>query len=296
MCQFCTRDQPFPALWRIRHMGETKSLTIFRKHTDPLWIHNQFHTPNTPNATATFVKWNDRRYVVTCRHVISVLENLKKSGQLSDAALALLAFDSLEVGALSQVINVNPRVPIPQLREDQVDIALANIDDQDWQTISVLKNKTVIDLDQWREPNWNKIGYCVVAGYPDEHKGLLWHDEALFVTTKLVTAIVKTEEHPAPNRPEFTLHDHLGDLKGYSFSGMSGGPVYAVEGVEQRYVQDGELFPVGIAFEGHPSTNKLDIGSQQDNFGFLTQGDLCIRAYTLTPHYFEEWLSRTDLV
>ena len=162
--------------------------------------------------------------------------------------------------------------------------------------LSDLKKKTVIDLDDWREPNWNNIGYYVAAGYPEHHKGITRHDGSLLVTTPLVTVIAKSEKGLAPNSPEFTFFGHPEDLKGYTFSGISGGPVYAVEGDEQRWVEDDELFPVGIAFEGHPSTAMTDRGSQEANGAILAQGDFCIRAYTLTPQSFEKWLNETDLV
>ena len=285
-------------------MRKVESETLFRKHTDPLWIQNHLlpipHNTTASNATATFVKRKDRRYVLTCRHVLKELEKLKGSNQLPHAALTLLVNDSLEAvpsHITQQVIEVNPQAPEPQFMENEVDIALAPIDDRNWELLSGVKKKAVIDLDDWRAPNWNRIGYCLAAGYPDEHKGISTHNNVLVVTTKLVTVIaeIKEGEGPAPNNPEFTFHDRVKDLKGYTFSGMSGGPVYAVEGREQRCVEDEELFPVGIAFEGRPSTNKPGTENQHNKGVFLSQGDFYIRACILTPRTFDEWLARTGL-
>ena len=218
-------------------------------------------------------------------------------GQGRDVNLALQDLSEVAPSHPTRhAIGVNARAPVSQLMANEIDVALAHVDDRDWNILSDCKNKTVIDLDNWREPNWDNIGYYVAAGYPNEHKELVMHTDGMMVATKLITAIAKMDVVPSPTRPEFTLHGHLGELQGYAFSGMSGGPVYAVEGDEQREVEDEELFPVGIAFEGYPSTNKPDKGSQEDNATtILSQGDFCIRAHTLTPKTFEEWLRGTDL-
>jgi hypothetical protein len=67
-------------------------------------------------------------------------------------------------------------------------------------------------------------------------------------------AVVCAEAASKLGRSErlIVLSSALATPHGYHFSGMSGGPVYAIEGHEQRKVEDEELFPVGIVFRGVP--------------------------------------------
>jgi hypothetical protein len=71
-----------------------------------------------------------------------------------------------------------------------------------------------------------------------------------------------------------------------------------VEKPEQRYVEDDELFPVGIVFEGFPSTGRPDVpgAPQRDpKEAFLNEQDLFFRALALTPDIFDEWLRESGL-
>jgi hypothetical protein len=74
---------------------------------------------------------------------------------------------------------------------------------------------------------------------------------------------------------------------GYYFSGISGGTLYAVE--------EEILVPVGIVFEGYPSTKK-QAEARANSTAFLDEHDIFIRALTLTPEIFEEWLRRAKLL
>ena len=59
------------------------------------------------------------------------------------------------------------------------------------------------------------------------------------------------------------------------FSGLSGGPLYVVEGQEEHEIEDEELFPVGIVFEGYPSSGRFDVGEARDaTIAFLTSQGL----------------------
>jgi hypothetical protein len=72
---------------------------------------------------------------------------------------------------------------------------------------------------------------------------------------------------------------------------MSGRPVYAVEGHEERDAEDDDLFPIGIIFEGFPGSGRPDAQGRRDPASaFLTDRDLFFRALTLTPEIFDEWL------
>jgi hypothetical protein len=55
-------------------------------------------------------------------------------------------------------------------REQEVDVAIAELTGSYWGLLTGKKGKKAIDLDNWREPNWPAVKMCVAAGYPEEHK------------------------------------------------------------------------------------------------------------------------------
>jgi hypothetical protein len=64
-----------------------------------------------------------------------------------------------------------------------------------------------------------------------------------------------------------------------------------VKGLEERQAEDDELFPAGIVFEGYPSSGRTEaIESRDAAAAFLTDKDLFIRALTLSPAIFDEWV------
>ena len=108
------------------------------------------------------------------------------------------------------------------------------------------------------------------------------------------------------NEPQFSLYSRLKDPPRYGFSGMSGGPVYAIEESkikgdprfpigedDPRFPigEDDPRFPIGIVFEGSPSTIKSAEQSHESTTqGFLDKRDILLRVLTLTPETFDEWL------
>jgi hypothetical protein len=86
------------------------------------------------------------------------------------------------------------------------------------------------------------------------------------------------------------LNSELAKPHSWYFSGLSGGPLYFVEGLEERQVEDDELFPAGIVFQGYPSSGRTDaIEARDPSAAFLTEKDLFIRALALSPQIFDEW-------
>ncbi len=67
---------------------------------------------------------------------------------------------------------------------------------------------------------------------------------------------------------------------------MSGGPVYSVTEPE------GNANVIGIVFEGIPGSSEE--WNARDEQSFYTEKNIQIRAYTLTPDIFEQWLIQVD--
>lgn len=90
----------------------------------------------------------------------------------------------------------------------------------------------------------------------------------------------------ARNKRIIHLSSRLAEAHGYYFSGISGGALYAIEA-------DG-LVPMGIVFEGHPSSKKKT--GEPESSTFLDEYDIFVRGSTLTPEIFGEWLDRAKLI
>ena len=110
--------------------------------------------------------------------------------------------------------------PQAESKRDEIDVAIAPL--------------------AWREPDWNSVKWCLAAGYPDEHKKQVVHDGTDKVSNQLVTVVAEAASQLGRAERCITLSSTLDKPHGFYFSGMSGGPVYAVEGAEQRTVEDDE--------------------------------------------------------
>ena len=87
---------------------------------------------------------------------------------------------------------------------------------------------------------------CLAVGYQDEHKERITSEnDPEKIATRFLNAVAELGGTLERNKPVFTLSSLLENPHGYSFSGMSGGPVYAIEGSE---IRDEVLFPIGIIF------------------------------------------------
>jgi hypothetical protein len=188
--------------------------------------------------------------------------------------------------------------PRGETNQNEFDVAIAPLDDNNyWHLLSSRKNKVPIDLDVWREPNWNSVKYCLAAGYPDEHKQIVVNDDGEKVANQLTCVVAEAGSELGRTKRLIALSSILDTAHDYYFSGMSGGPVYAVEGHEQREVEDEELFPIGIVFQGFPYSGRAGAQDGRDvASAFLTGHDLFFRALTLTPEIFDEWLQKAGIL
>jgi hypothetical protein len=280
-------------------MSQPKPESLPRRHTDPAWLQDHFlgtgHDEKTRNATFTFIKRNGRHYAVTCRHVVDSLSDAAIVPAVKNPTIALhvgkAVLNLSYFTAQGLVLGVNS--PKGGTAQDGVDVAIASLDGGYWHMLVKDKNKAPIDLDTWREPDWNAVKYCLAAGYPDEHKEKVVGDTGPSVASPFAVVCAEATSKLGRNERLIVLSSALEKPHGYYFSGMSGGPIYAIEGHEQRKVEDEELFPVGIVFEGFPGSGRTDVHNDSDAMTtFLTDRDLFFRALTLTPEIFDEWLRK----
>jgi hypothetical protein len=185
--------------------------------------------------------------------------------------------------------------PEPLMRAPGVgsdpDIAVMPLDSGTWKVLETRKSKTAIDLDNWREPDWSKVRFGLANGYPDEHKKNLSTGSVDQVANQLITVVAELASVPQSGQRTITLSSALDNPHSWYFSGLSGGPLYVVEGLEEHEVEDDELFPVGIVFEGYPASGRFDVGEGRDaTIAFLNEKDLFVRALALTPAIFDEWI------
>jgi len=142
------------------------------------------------------------------------------------------------------------------------------------------KPKVPIDLDGYEEPRWDHIKFCLAAGFPDRAKS----DGDSVVSSPMVEAVAELASAIDPTNASFALQSELETPSPYGFSGMSGGPIFAIWDEEPPV-------PIGIVFEGYPSGQ--EVGASAD--AFLGDRDILIRGHLLTPQTFAGWLRNTEL-
>ena len=283
----------------MRHL---KSESLPRRQTDPLWIQDYSlstgHNEATHNATATFVKRKGQYYMVTCRHVLDSVAEPDTAPEAGHPTMALQIDQTVLNFSYFVPKGIKPsvRAPVLELGSPEFDIALACIDVRRWQLLSCKKNKVAIDLDSWRGPNWKDVTYCLAVGYQNDGKKIISSDGAKLVTTPFLNVVAELSSTVSRETTVFSMSSELSSSHRYWLSGMSGGAVYAVEGSDQREVQDEELFPVGIVFEGFPSTEQaIERNNEEAASALFSQQDIFIRGVMLTPDTFDDWLIKSDI-
>lgn len=281
----------------------SKIESLPRRNTDPAWLQDRFlatgHDEATSSATFTFVKRKGKIYAVTCGHVLEALGNSQIVQGAPHPTLALIVDRAIlnlsTFNATGQLVNSFMK-PESAANEPDIDIAIAHLSDGDWSLLSKRKNKQAIDLDAWREPKWASVKYCIAAGYPNEHKTMVVADGGEKVVNQLHCVVAEVGSSLGRARSLIALSSALGETHQYYFSGMSGGPIYAIEGPDKLQAEDDDLLPIGIIFEGYPSSKRTpDRNGVADDPSYLTNRDLFFRGLTLTPEIFDDWLNKAGL-
>ena len=127
--------------------------------------------------------------------------------------------------------------------------------------------------------------YCLATGYQDEGKYTISSEGAEKVAVPFLNVVSELCSAPDQDTTSITLMSELDSPHDYGFSGMSGGAVYAMEGNERSEVEDEELLPIGIVYEGSPSNSQP---KEQAAGAIFTDRDIMIRALLLTPKIFDD--------
>jgi len=176
----------------------------------------------------------------------------------------------------------------------QLDIALAPLSDSYWKILVERANKLAVDLDQWQEPAWQEVRYCLATGYLNEHKITATRHGTDYIETPFARAIAELTSTVTGSSSSFQMYSRLERPADVFLSGISGGLAYAINGgVSADSADDGDLFPAGIVHEGWPSArNSAD---RDESTAILDDRDLLVRATRLSPEKFDDWLSRCQL-
>lgn len=269
-------------------------------HTIQLWVQDAFgrvlreYIPQ--NATGTFIKRRGRKYIVTAGHVANAV-HAQRAGQSRAATIAMRCNTTiLNLATIpSGSIRHSLRSAAVDNAESFPDVAVAPLNDFFQTVLFEQSHKVPIDLDAWSEPHWPSVQYCLVAGYPDEHKEWTQVGKSSGIKSLFVTPIVELASTLDPGRPTFTLMNTMKAPHGYHFSGMSGGPVYAID-PDEHADSTMNLTAIGIVFEGHPGSRRPDDLNASGCPGFLTDHDVFFRVMTLTPTHFDGWLRNAGLL
>jgi hypothetical protein len=232
------------------------------------------------------------RDVCACRHIMEGGKDPQMVPNAKFPTLAL-AIDNAFINLARMTASGRELVmrdPPTNTEHANTDIAIAPLDAGSWHLLATRKNKSAIDLDRWKEPDWSKVRFGLASGYPDEHKKNLSGGLIDQVANQLITVTAEMAATPSSTQRTITLNSALDKPHTWYFSGLSGGPLYVVEGLKERDAEDNELFPVGVVFEGYPSSSRIEAESRNAAAAFLTDKDLFIRALTLAPPIFDEWV------
>lgn len=197
----------------------------------------------------------------------------------------------------AQGVVLSVRTPEAGTHSDRADIALVLLDESNWNLLRERKNKVAIDLDSWREPDWSVVRHCLAVGYENEGKEAVRSGGSEKVATRMPETMAELAS-PVPGRDtsRFTLLSILPSPHGYGFSGMSGGAVYAIEESDTGMADEENLVPIGIVYEGFPGSTKEGGSNEEGSMGTIfNDRDIFIRALTLTPNTFDDWLHGSRL-
>lgn len=248
----------------------------------PLYYQNFFlrggHDASNRNATTTFVSFGGKYYAVTCRHVVDLLETMRKSKLVEHPTLAFF-FDKTFI-PLSHFTADGLKHNFQIV--DGADIAILDVSNL-WSRLQAF-GKVAVEMDEerHREPRWAKAQMMASAGYPERHKRNAVRDDGAERVFGTVPFVVLDKSGDIDRHNEVVvMKSTLEKPHGWYFSGISGGPIYVI--------QDELIIPVGIAFAGWPQQ------PNEERKGLLTDRDIEIHGQTLTPKFFGRWLIAAGL-
>ncbi len=254
---------------------------IALSHCEPLYLSKHFmqdgHSAEKANGTITYVKYRDAIYGITCAHVY-FQQNL---GSQEERILTVFGdrliynFGLHSPGGYESHFRCMRSSPTDVQNPDIAIIYLG----EPFPSIHMMrKGKEAIDLDRWVEPSLSHAKMAMACGFPTEHKS----QSDSTVSAELAQVVAEPASTLSWERDSFLLSSSLEVDCEIFFSGMSGGPVY-LDGPD-----DQGIALMGIVYEGSPGSSAEWEGRSNDSF--LTRKDIQIRAHTITPEVFGNWL------
>lgn len=273
---------------------------IVKRICAPLFCNDRFlfdgHDESTTSATVTFISSESHVYAVTCHHVLSAFYTVAvKTGRHlvpsihSGRSINQLGFagpngqyrwsfqSCREFPDAREVNDPMAMAALDRKNADKPDIAIADFTEI-WPAFSQIRGADAIDLDSWREPEWQTTQNVWMAyGFPDDHK----YRKGDKVAAPMPRVSAELASAPSSEKPTYMLCSTLNANHGWGFSGLSGGPVFVAH-TDDRYAF------VGITFEGAPSSKVL----QENAEAFVGKKDILLMGYHVTPLLFREWLGQ----
>jgi hypothetical protein len=94
-----------------------------RARTDPLFLQDHFlatgHDVSTKNATATYVKFENRIYACTCRHVVEIIRKRQKEQHSRFPTLALVIHRTVLNLSFFTAEGLKLRIALPETPADE---------------------------------------------------------------------------------------------------------------------------------------------------------------------------------
>ena len=247
-------------------------------YCEPLFLSSPLlsdgHNYEKANATITFIEYQRRVFGVTCAHVYDQQVTSGKWLTLHGNGryvFELGKFTQDGYQSLFRTLRVNSKNEYP-------DIAVIELGESVRSTHFIRKGKKPISLDDWNEPEWPNIQIAAAFGYPTEHK----LQSNLTIKSPLCSVAAEVTNPISELNESFLLHSSLKAENNVFFSGMSGGPVF--------HIVDPFKPPIliEIVYEGTPGSSKE--WNERGEQSFLTNKHIQIKAHTLTPKIFDQWL------
>ena len=169
----------------------------------------------------------------------------------------------------------------PGESESYLDLAIADVS-QHWATLSKECGNRPIEIDRenWHEPRWAHAKLLAAAGWPEMGKRNVTANGKPRVRGSITLIIADVSGGISRHEDIILMNSRLDAPHGWYFSGVSGGPIYVIQG--------DLIIPAGLLYEGWPQ-------AKDERQGELTPNDILIRGVTLTPSNFEKWLSSARL-
>ena len=238
------------------------------KHCAPMFIipHNLDMAPTAddPSATLTFIKFQDRTYGVTCKHVVTALRNMIKATGIDNSHTFFIA--------LKRHHFVQDRFCIPpgDWVTPEPDIAVRELHPD----FPAHVGKVALDIDANPVPSLNRVSFAVAVGFPDRLKTQIPASSGYQLAMPCVHAVAENHSKVGPS---FTLFSELQATPSIrDLSGMSGGPIY--------WSDDTAYGLLGITYESSPLDGSVSGASSVHIKGHLADRETIERWVSHVPH------------